>query len=82
MRNDLFGEQLFSCGGLGRADPRRSKPWRAAYHLENGLFRVLRTKSKLIVDLIYEGGIANMNYSPQFPTNRRIWGEYVPAPPS
>src|SRR4029078_8204966 len=59
---DLFGEQVVLCGGLvevinaGFADLVE-----AGYAPEMAYFECLH-EVKLIVDLIYEGGIANMNY--------------------
>ena len=46
----------------------------AGYAPEMAYFECLH-EVKLIVDLIYEGGIANMNYSI---SNTAEWGEYVP----
>ena len=60
---DLFGEQAVLCGGLedlimGGFDVLVE----AGYEPEMAYFECLH-EMKLIVDLIYEGGIANMNYS-------------------
>ncbi len=48
----------------------------AGYAPEMAYFECLH-EVKLIVDLIYEGGIANMNYSI---SNTAEWGEYVSGP--
>ena len=61
---DLFGEQAVLCGGVGRADQEwfrnaRSKP---ATSRRSAYFECLH-ELKLIVDLIYEGGIDWMNHS-------------------
>ncbi len=74
---DLFGEQAVLCGGLVELIGRASKPWsrpatRRRWPISNALHEV-----KLIVDLIYEGGIANMNYSI---SNTAEYGEYVTGP--
>ena len=74
---DLFGEQAVLCGGLCELIkaglirllmPAMIRKW----HISNACMRV-----KLIVDLIYEGGIANMNYSI---SNTAEYGEYVSGP--
>ena len=49
----------------------------AGYAPEMAYFECLH-ELKLIVDLIYEGGIANMNYSI---SNNAEYGEYVTGPP-
>src|ERR1700755_1777950 len=74
---DLFGEQSGLCGGLGgviRAGVETLVE--AGYAPEMAYFECLH-EVKLIVDLIYEGGIANMNYSI---SNTAEWGEYVSGP--
>jgi len=66
---DLFGEQAVLCGGLVELI-------KAGYAPEMAYFECLH-EVKLIVDLIYEGGIANMNYSI---SNTAEYGEYVSGP--
>ena len=74
---DLFGEQSVLCGGL--VDLIRTGfevLTEAGYAPEMAYFECLH-EVKLIVDLIYEGGIANMNYSI---SNTAEYGEYVTGP--
>jgi ketol-acid reductoisomerase len=74
---DLFGEQAVLCGGvveLIRAGFETLTE--AGYPPEMAYFECLH-EVKLIVDLIYEGGIANMNYSI---SNTAEYGEYVTGP--
>jgi ketol-acid reductoisomerase len=74
---DLFGEQAVLCGGaveLMRAGFETLVE--AGYAPEMAYFECLH-EMKLIVDLIYEGGIANMNYSI---SNTAEYGEYVSGP--
>ncbi len=74
---DLFGEQAVLCGGvveLMRAGFETLTE--AGYAPEMAYFECLH-EMKLIVDLIYEGGIANMNYSV---SNTAEYGEYVSGP--
>ena len=74
---DLFGEQAVLCGGtveLVRAGFETLVE--AGYAPEMAYFECLH-ELKLIVDLIYEGGIANMNYSI---SNNAEYGEYVTGP--
>ena len=61
---DLFGEQVVLCGGLTSSSSRpATRPSSSAgYQPESAYFETLH-EVKLIVDLIYEGGIANMRYS-------------------
>ncbi|WP_276850022.1 ketol-acid reductoisomerase [Corynebacterium pyruviciproducens] len=60
---DLFGEQAVLCGGLeGLIMTGFEVLTEAGYEPEMAYFEVLH-EMKLIVDLIYEGGIGNMNYS-------------------
>ena len=75
---DLFGEQAVLCGGPGRADPGAGFETlvEAGYAPEMAYFECLH-EVKLIVDLIYEGGIATMNYSI---SNTAEYGEYVTGP--
>ena len=74
---DLFGEQAVLCGGLVelmRAGYETLVD--AGYAPEMAYFECVH-EVKLIVDLIYEGGIANMNYSV---SNTAEYGEYVSGP--
>ena len=75
---DLFGEQAVLCGGLVELirDWLRDAWSRTAMRPEMAYFECLH-EVKLIVDLIYEGGIANMNYSI---SNTAEYGEYVTGP--
>src|SRR6266516_1131811 len=66
---DLFGEQVVLCGGLVEL-------MKAGYAPEMAYFECVH-EVKLIVDLIYEGGIATMNYSV---SNTAEYGEYVSGP--
>ena len=74
---DLFGEQAVLCGGcveLVKAGFETLVD--AGYPAEMAYFECLH-ELKLIVDLMYEGGIANMNYSI---SNNAEFGEYVTGP--
>jgi ketol-acid reductoisomerase len=74
---DLFGEQAVLCGGLVELIRGGFQTLvDAGYAPEMAYFECLH-EVKLIVDLIYEGGIANMNYSI---SNTAEWGEYVSGP--
>ncbi len=74
---DLFGEQVVLCGGLVELIKGGYETLVAAgYAPEMAYFECLH-EVKLIVDLIYEGGIANMNYSI---SNTAEYGEYVSGP--
>ena len=71
---DLFGEQAVLCGGLVELIKKGFETLtEAGYPPEMAYFDCLH-EVKLIVDLIYEGGIANMNYSI---SNTAEYGEYV-----
>ena len=71
---DLFGEQSVLCGGLVELIKNGYETLvEAGYEPELAYFECLH-EVKLIVDLIYEGGIANMNYSI---SNTAEYGEYV-----
>ena len=71
---DLFGEQTVLCGGLVELIKNGFETLtEAGYPPEMAYFEVLH-EVKLIVDLIYEGGIANMNYSI---SNTAEYGEYI-----
>ena len=60
---DLFGEQVVLCGGLTELITSSYETLvEAGYQPESAYFETLH-EVKLIVDLIYEGGIANMRYS-------------------
>ncbi|CAB0503190.1 ketol-acid reductoisomerase [Corynebacterium diphtheriae bv. mitis] len=60
---DLFGEQVVLCGGLEHLMMKGFEVLtEAGYAPEMAYFEVLH-EMKLIVDLIWEGGIENMNYS-------------------
>src|SRR4051794_19020395 len=74
---DLFGEQGGLCGGLVELIKGGYETLvEAGYAPEMAYFECLH-EVKLIVDLIYEGGIANMNYSI---SNTAEYGEYVSGP--
>ena len=71
---DLFGEQAVLCGGVVELIKMGFETLtEAGYPPELAYFECLH-ETKLIVDLIYEGGIANMNYSI---SNNAEYGEYV-----
>jgi ketol-acid reductoisomerase len=74
---DLFGEQAVLCGGtVDLIKAGFETLVEAGYAPEMAYFECLH-ELKLIVDLIYEGGIANMNYSI---SNNAEYGEYVTGP--
>jgi ketol-acid reductoisomerase len=74
---DLFGEQAVLCGGIVELIRMGFETLvEAGYAPEMAYFECLH-ETKLIVDLIYEGGIANMNYSI---SNTAEYGEYVSGP--
>ncbi len=74
---DLFGEQTVLCGGICELIKSGFEILvEAGYAPEMAYFECLH-ETKLIVDLIYEGGIANMNYSI---SNTAEYGEYVTGP--
>src|SRR6187551_3203595 len=74
---DLFGEQAVLCGGTVELIKAGFETLtEAGYAPEMAYFECLH-ELKLIVDLIYEGGIANMNYSI---SNNAEYGEYVSGP--
>ena len=74
---DLFGEQAVLCGGLVELIRMGFETLvEAGYEPDMAYFECLH-EVKLIVDLIYEGGIANMNYSI---SNTAEYGEYVSGP--
>jgi len=74
---DLFGEQAVLCGGVVELVKAGFETLvEAGYAPEMAYFECLH-ELKLIVDLMYEGGIANMNYSI---SNNAEYGEYVTGP--
>ena len=74
---DLFGEQAVLCGGLTALIRAGYETLiEAGYAPEMAYFECVH-EVKLIVDLIYEGGIANMNYSI---SNTAEYGEYLSGP--
>ena len=74
---DLFGEQTVLCGGLVELIKNGFETLtEAGYPPQMAYFETLH-EVKLIVDLIYEGGIANMNYSI---SNTAEYGEYESGP--
>ena len=77
VETDLFGEQTVLCGGLVELIKNGYETLvEAGYEPEMAYFETVH-EVKLIVDLIYEGGIANMNYSI---SNTAEYGEYVTGP--
>jgi ketol-acid reductoisomerase len=74
---DLFGEQAVLCGGAVELVKAGFETLvEGGYAPEMAYFECLH-ELKLIVDLMYEGGIANMNYSI---SNNAEFGEYVTGP--
>jgi ketol-acid reductoisomerase len=74
---DLFGEQTVLCGGIVELIKAGYETLtEAGYAPEMAYFECLH-ETKLIVGLIYEGGIANMNYSI---SNNAEFGEYETGP--
>ena len=74
---DLFGEQAVLCGGLTALIQAGYETLvEAGYAPEMAYFECLH-EVKLIVDLMYEGGIANMRYSI---SNTAEYGDYVTGP--
>jgi len=74
---DLFGEQTVLCGGtVDLIKAGFETLVEAGYAPEMAYFECLH-ELKLIVDLVYEGGLANMNYSI---SNNAEFGEYVTGP--
>ena len=74
---DLFGEQAVLCGGTVELIKAGFETLvEAGYAPEMAYFECLH-ELKLLVDLIYEGGIANMNYSI---SNNAEYGEYATGP--
>ena len=74
---DLFGEQVVLCGGLTSLIMAGYETLvEAGYAPEMAYFECLH-EVKLIVDLMYEGGIANMRYSI---SNTAEYGDYTRGP--
>ncbi|MCB1651837.1 MAG: ketol-acid reductoisomerase [Alphaproteobacteria bacterium] len=74
---DLFGEQAVLCGGVSELIKAGYETLvEAGYPEEMAYFECLH-EMKLIVDLIYEGGLANMRYSI---SNTAEYGDYVSGP--
>ncbi|MBM3504753.1 MAG: ketol-acid reductoisomerase [Alphaproteobacteria bacterium] len=74
---DLFGEQVVLCGGLTSLIQAGYETLvEAGYAPEMAYFECLH-EVKLIVDLMYEGGIANMRYSI---SNTAEYGDYTRGP--
>jgi ketol-acid reductoisomerase len=74
---DLFGEQAVLCGGVTALIQAGFETLvEAGYAPEMAYFECLH-EVKLIVDLIYEGGIANMRYSI---SNTAEYGDYTRGP--
>ena len=74
---DLFGEQAVLCGGVSNLIRAGFETLvEAGYAPEMAYFECLH-EVKLIVDLIYEGGLADMRYSI---SNTAEWGDYVTGP--
>lgn len=77
VETDLFGEQVVLCGGLSALIQAGYETLtEAGYAPEMAYFECLH-EVKLIVDLIYEGGMANMRYSI---SNTAEYGDYVTGP--
>ena len=74
---DLFGEQAVLCGGISALIKAGFETLtEAGYPAEMAYFECLH-ETKLIVDLLYEGGLANMRYSI---SNTAEYGDYVTGP--
>jgi ketol-acid reductoisomerase len=74
---DLFGEQAVLCGGVSSLIKAGYETLvEAGYQPESAYFEVLH-ELKLIVDLIYRGGLAYMRYSI---SDTAEWGDYVSGP--
>ena len=75
--SDLFGEQAVLCGGVSALIKAGYETLvDAGYQPESAYFEVLH-ELKLIVDLIYRGGLAYMRYSI---SDTAEWGDYVSGP--
>ncbi len=74
---DLFGEQAVLCGGLSALIKAGYETLvEAGYQPEAAYFECLH-ETKLIVDLLYEGGLNYMRYSV---SDTAEWGDYVAGP--
>jgi ketol-acid reductoisomerase len=74
---DLFGEQAVLCGGVSALIKAGFETLvEAGYQPESAYFECLH-ELKLIVDLIYRGGLAYMRYSI---SDTAEWGDYVSGP--
>jgi len=74
---DLFGEQAVLCGGVsGLVKAGFETLTEAGYQPEVAYFETLH-EVKLIVDLMYEGGLENMRYSI---SDTAQWGDFVSGP--
>jgi ketol-acid reductoisomerase len=74
---DLFGEQAVLCGGVSSLIKAGFETLvEAGYQPESAYFECLH-ELKLIVDLIYRGGLAYMRYSI---SDTAEWGDYVSGP--
>jgi ketol-acid reductoisomerase len=77
VETDLFGEQVVLCGGMCALIKAGYETLvEAGYAPEMAYFECLH-EVKLIVDLIYEGGLANMRYSI---SNTAEYGDYMTGP--
>ena len=77
VETDLFGEQVVLCGGLcALIQAGYETLTEAGYAPEMAYFETVH-EVKLIVDLIYEGGLANMRYSI---SNTAEYGDYKTGP--
>jgi len=77
VETDLFGEQTVLCGGLVELIKNGYETLvEAGYEPEMAYFETVH-EVKLIVDLIYEGGLANMRYSI---SNTAEYGDYTSGP--
>lgn len=74
---DLFGEQAVLCGGVAELIRAGFETLVEAGYAPEMAYFECQHELKLIVDLIYEGGISNMNYSI---SNTAEYGEYVSGP--
>ena len=74
---DLFGEQVILCGGLSSLIKAAFETLvEAGYQPESAFFETMH-EVKLIVDLIYEGGLARMRYSV---SDTAEYGDYTRGP--
>jgi len=74
---DLFGEQAVLCGGVSELVKAGFQTLvEAGYQPEIAYFECLH-ELKLIVDLVYQGGLSYMRYSV---SDTAEWGDYVSGP--